>query len=278
MAPVMALLCVLAVRLATRQPIAWKPALLVALAGVASHLALDYTNVYGIRLLLPFSARWLRLDITSVVDPWIWAALLLSLIAPAIARLVGSEIDSAGGNKKSGLAQRPGRAAAILALAFLNIYGGARGVFHQRALAMLDSRMYFDSPPRRVAAFPDTFNPLRWRGLVEGDRFYEMFDLDVRHDFDPTHGVVFRQAEEGVTLRAAANTMQFQDFLRFSQYPLWTVIPVSDPPGGVRVQLSDMRFGATPQKGFAVIGVFDAELRLNNVSVLFLARNTKIAY
>ena len=60
--------------------IAWKMAFLVSLVGVASHLVLDLTNVYGIRLLLPFSARWLRLDITSVVDPWIWAALLLSVI------------------------------------------------------------------------------------------------------------------------------------------------------------------------------------------------------
>ena len=89
MAPVMALLPLLVVRLASRKPIDWKMGYLVSLVGLASHLALDWTNVYGVRLLLPFSSRWLRLDITSVIDPWIWTALLLAVIAPALARLVG---------------------------------------------------------------------------------------------------------------------------------------------------------------------------------------------
>src|SRR5260370_39485336 len=101
----------------------------------------------------------MRLDITSVVDPWIWAALLLAVIAPALARLVGSEM---------GAPIRPGRTAAALALAFVVLYDGARAVIHQRAIEILDSRIYAGSPPGRVAAFPDTFNPFAWRGLVDG--------------------------------------------------------------------------------------------------------------
>src|SRR5207247_2014586 len=92
MAPIMALLPLLIVRLASRKPIAWKMGYLASLAGVVSHLLLDLTNVYGVRLLLPFSDRWLRLDITPVDDPWIWAALFMAVIAPALARLVASEI------------------------------------------------------------------------------------------------------------------------------------------------------------------------------------------
>src|SRR5690348_2155624 len=57
--PVMALLPVLLVRLIARKPVAWLGATAAALVGVASHLLLDLTNGYGIRLLLPFSARWL---------------------------------------------------------------------------------------------------------------------------------------------------------------------------------------------------------------------------
>ena len=52
--------------------------------GRAQPLVLDWTNVYGIRLLLPFSSRWLRLDMTDVVDPWILAMLLLAVAAPAL--------------------------------------------------------------------------------------------------------------------------------------------------------------------------------------------------
>jgi membrane-bound metal-dependent hydrolase YbcI (DUF457 family) len=36
---------------------------------VLSHLLLDWTNVYGVRLMLPFSAKWYRLDSTDIIDP-----------------------------------------------------------------------------------------------------------------------------------------------------------------------------------------------------------------
>jgi inner membrane protein len=253
LAPVMALLPLLLVRLATRKAIDWKMAYLVSLVGVGSHLALDLTNVYGVRLLLPFSARWLRLDINSIVDPWILTALLLSVIAPALSRLVAGEI---------GAPSRPGRTAAILALAFALLYDGARAVIHQRALAILDSRIYLDSPPLRTAALPDEFNPLAWRGLVKGSRFYALFDLDVRKPFDPTTGPFFYRAEDSPALRRAAQTEPFQVFGAFAQYPIWTVTPISDPPNGSRVQLSDMRFGTPRRGGFRAIAILDSQLRV----------------
>jgi inner membrane protein len=260
MAPVMALLPVLVVRLATRKPIAWTVTYLVSLIGVATHLALDLTNMYGVRLLLPFSARWLRLDLTSIVDPWILTALLLSLLAPALSRLVAGEI---------GAPSRPGRTAALLALAFLLLYNSGRAVIHQRALAMLDSRIYLGSPPLRTAAFPDTFNPFAWRGLVECARFDAVFDLDVRKPFDPTTGPFFYRAEDSPALKRAAETEAFQVFGAFAQYPFWTVTPLSDPPNGSRVQLSDMRFGTPRRGGFRAIAILDSQLRVVSSSFSF---------
>src|ERR1035437_6295739 len=49
--PVMALAAVVVVRVAGRKPVRWTGAFFAALLAVASHLALDWTNVYGIRLL-----------------------------------------------------------------------------------------------------------------------------------------------------------------------------------------------------------------------------------
>src|SRR5262249_61899473 len=87
-------LCTLAaaaiVRLIVRKPIAWRGAFFAALLAVASHVLLDFTNIYGIRLLLPFSSAWQSLDITGVVDVWIWAVCLLGLAAPLLGKLVGS--------------------------------------------------------------------------------------------------------------------------------------------------------------------------------------------
>src|ERR1700722_5732632 len=76
-APLMALIPPLLFLIFGRQRISlW--AYGASLIGVMSHLALDWTNPFGIRLLLPFSDRWLRLDITDVVDPWILAILFLA--------------------------------------------------------------------------------------------------------------------------------------------------------------------------------------------------------
>jgi len=263
MAPLMALLPLVIVRLATRKPLAWGAAYLVSLMGLASHLALDLTNFYGVRLLLPFSTRWLRLDITSIVDPWILMALLLSIIGPALSRLVAGEI---------GAPARTGRMASILALGFVLLYDCSRAVIHQRTLEILDSRIYLGEPPLRVAAFPEEFNPFAWRGLVEGSRFYGRFDLDVRNAFDPTTGPFYYKAEDGPALRSASETEPFRIFQDFAQYPIWTVTPVSDPPNGVRVQLSDMRFGTPRQGGFRAIAILDSQLRVQTSKFLFLTR------
>jgi Predicted membrane-bound metal-dependent hydrolases len=265
MAPLMALLPLAIVRLATRKPLAWGSAYLLSLIGLASHLALDLTNFYGIRLLLPFSGRWLRLDITSIVDPWILMALLLSIIGPALSRLVAGEI---------GAPARTGRLAAILALSFVLLYDCAKAVLHQQALAIVDSRIYLGEPPIRVAAFPDEFNPFAWRGLVEGSRFYGRLDLDVRKSFDPTTGPFYYKAEDSPALRSASVTEPFRIFQDFAQYPIWTVTPVSDPPNGVRVQLSDMRFGTPRQGGFRAIAVLDSQLRVQSSKFSFLVRES----
>src|SRR3954468_4221715 len=71
--PVVALLPVVIARLLTRniQGFDWIKAWILSVAGVASHLLLDFTNPYGIRLFSPFSDEWPVLSITSVVDIWI---------------------------------------------------------------------------------------------------------------------------------------------------------------------------------------------------------------
>src|SRR5690349_11256962 len=143
--PVMAILPVLLVRAVTRKPVHWAGAFLGALIAVASHLLLDFTNVYGIRLLLPFSAAWWRLDLTSLFDLWIWSALLLGLAIPFLSRLVGSEISSG----KSRPAHY-GRGGAWFALVCVLLYDGGRAVLHNRAIATLEARLYQGEAPTRV--------------------------------------------------------------------------------------------------------------------------------
>lgn len=255
-APVLAVLAVLIVRLIGREPLPWIPSILVALAGVLSHLLLDLTNVYGIRIMLPFSAHWFRWDITNIVDLWIWAILLISLVAPLLAKLVNAEI---GARKRS---PYPGRGFAIFALVFVAIYSFGRFVLHNRATAILDARVYAGAAPARVAAFPGPANPLLWRGLVETSDAYRVFDLNLVRVFDPSDGQVFLKAAPAPAIDAANQTSTFREYLRFSQFPLWRALPAPDVAGGTRVEVMDLRFGTPVSPGFVCTAILDSQLRV----------------
>lgn len=256
-APLMAALSVALVRIFGTKPISWWGGFSAALVGVASHLLLDWTNVYGVRLLLPFSSEWLRLDITNVVDLWIWAVLLLGVAAPFLARLVGSEITS-GAIKN----RYPGRGAAIFALLFVLIYNCGRGVLHARAVATLESRLYQNRPPLRAVATPSAANPWRWRGVVETTDFVAISDLDLLADFDPSRASIFQKPESGPALQAAARSDTFQEFLRFSQLPFWQVLPQPEPENATRVAVMDLRFGTPASPGFIATAILDSQLRV----------------
>jgi len=262
--PVMALVAVLVVRVASRKPVHWLGAFFAALIGVASHLLLDLTNVYGIRLWLPFSGEWLRLDLTSVIDIWIWGVLLLGIAGPFVGRLVGSEVSSGTLREKN-----HGRGFAIFALAFLLLYNCGRGVLHARAVAVLESRLYAESLPLRVAALPHPANPLRWRGLVETSDFYQVEDVNLAGEFDPARGTVFHKPEPNPALEAARHTAAIQEFLRFARFPLWRVTPVSEPENGQRVEVLDMRFGTPLAPGFLASALLDSNLRAVETSFTF---------
>ncbi len=262
--PVMALLAVLVVRVASRKPVHWLGAFFAALIAVASHLLLDLTNIYGIRLWLPFSGEWLRLDLTSVIDIWIWGVCLLGIAGPFVARLVGSEVSSGTVREKN-----PGRGFAIFALAFLLLYNCGRGVLHARATATLDSRLYGESTPLRVAALPYPANPWHWRGLVETRDFYEVEDVNLAREYDPTRGMVFHKPDPNPALEVARRTVTIQEFLRFSQFPLWRIVPVPEPENGQRVEVLDMRFGTPLAPGFMAGVVLDSKLHAVGTSFTF---------
>lgn len=49
--------------------------LALAYLGALTHPLLDFLNVYGVRLLSPFSNRWYYGDVLFIVDPWFWLIL-----------------------------------------------------------------------------------------------------------------------------------------------------------------------------------------------------------
>ena len=49
--------------------------LLLSYIGVLLHVFMDFTNSYGVRLLMPFSERWFYGDALYIVDPWLYLSL-----------------------------------------------------------------------------------------------------------------------------------------------------------------------------------------------------------
>jgi inner membrane protein len=235
--PVVALLPVLITCAVGRTMRGWKAAWVLSMIGVASHLLLDSTNAYGIRLLLPFSARWFELDLNNIFDFWFWGILLLAWLGPALAKLVSSEIGSRAGS---------GLVVARFALCFLLLYDFGRFLAHQRAVEMLNSRVYQGGLPVRLAAFPaSAANPLEWSGWVETPDVVIHFSLNLLTEFDPASGTTIYKPDHSAALDAARRTLTIEKFLHFARDPLWRVTPVAAPEGAQQVDVRDWRFPFT---------------------------------
>ena len=234
--PLTSLLPVLLVAALYRQRLPWLKAWLLCGIGVASHLLIDWTNNYGVRLLLPFSSRWFHLDWTSLYDGCLMAVLVFAAVWPGFARLVSREI----GERPSA-----GRGVARFALAFFILFDCARGVLHLRAVAQLESRLYNDSPAVQAAALPDPFNPLRWTGVVETAADFRLLAVSPLQQFDSddVRHRYFKPPESPAIVNAKA-TERFRYFVYFARFPVWAEWPVTvDRRPGTRIELTDLRFG-----------------------------------
>jgi inner membrane protein len=236
-APAVALLPMLLVR----AKFSWQ-SYAAALAGVLSHLLLDYTNPYGIQLLLPFSHRRLMLDITNIADVWIWAILFVGLLVPLFLRALRHGADSLGS---------PRATWAWIALTTLVTYEGARFAMHAKAVEMVASHMYNGAAPLEAIAVPADFtHPLRWRGIARGSGFATIVPMDVQEAYDPSLEVTYVESPSAGAVAAARELPEFQTIIRFSQAPFWKTTPVS---GGTLVELLDLRYGTPDKPGFAFV-------------------------
>ena len=69
----------------TREDAAWLAGLL--LVSTLSHLALDWTNSYGVHLFWPIDDRWRYGDSVFIVEPWFWVVAVPPLVASSRSRI-----------------------------------------------------------------------------------------------------------------------------------------------------------------------------------------------
>lgn len=84
----------------------------LAFLACLTHPALDWLNVYGIRLLEPFSSRWFYGDVLFIIDLWLWV-----LLGFAVWFSLRCE-------KRGGEWMRPARIAGAVGLAYIGVNAG----------------------------------------------------------------------------------------------------------------------------------------------------------
>jgi inner membrane protein len=232
--PVMALLAMLL----ARAKFSWR-AHAAAMIAVFSHLMVDWVTFYGVPMLLPFSRHRFRLDIVRLYDPWIAAILFGALVATMLFQSLGIG--------KPGAARRGFAGAALLLfLAFC----GCRMLARRRAVQVFSAGVYEGAAPLRVTALPDPMHPLIWRGIVEGDAFTALTQVDLTRNFTPAAARIYHSAPRSPAIEAALATRPFQVFTEFSQSPFATEVRI---PRATLVQLTDLRFGTPEAPGFVTV-------------------------
>jgi hypothetical protein len=146
----------------------------------------------------------------------------------------------------------------VLALLAVAAYDYSRSILHDRAVAMMDSRIYNGLAPLRAGAFPHQ-NPFLWTGIVELSNAYVEVPIDLRDGFHPLDGATYYKATRGPAAYAAMKTRPFEAMQQFVQYPLWIIEPaprmLPNGESATRVTLMDLRFGTPAAPGFNATAV-----------------------
>ena len=108
----------------------------LAFIGCLTHPALDWLNVYGIRLLEPFSSQWFYGDTLFIIDVWLWAILIAAIWV------------SRRREKWDGAWMRPARVGIAAALAYIGANGAITYLTHKWHFrdAYGESRGFIASP------------------------------------------------------------------------------------------------------------------------------------
>ena len=243
-------------RLVSQQlPERWGYLYFLALIAALSHLLLDYTTAYGIRLFEPFNYRWYSWDIVFIVEPLMLVVLLAGLTLPSLFGLVNQEI----GVRSKG---PRGRGGAIFALVCVVVIWGVRDFQHRRALSSLDARTYDGAEPLRVAAYPYMVTPFRWYGVVETANFFKNVPVN---SLGPeiggeSQGTTYYKPEETPASLAAKASYMGRVYLDWAVFPYLQVYRLRDGTLGYLAEFQDLRYaypdlrgGRSPLTGYVVL-------------------------
>jgi inner membrane protein len=204
-----------------RPPVRGAGLLLLCYAGVLSHVALDWVNNYGVRLLMPFSYRWFYGDAVFIIDPWMWITLGAGIF---LARRFGR--------------RTPARVALTLTAIYVILM--VSSALAARQIVFRNWVNERGAAPRTLMVGPAPIDPLHRRVIVDAGDHYEMgtfswWSRDVQFDAE----ALPRRDDDPAVLRARGHPT-IRGILTWARFPYYDVSRV---PGGSRVTVRDLRFG-----------------------------------
>ena len=244
-----ALIFTIATRKHSLSPIKFSRALFVCSIGALLHVLFDLTNSYGVKLFWPFNEKWCALDSVAQFDVIIFVILAAGIILPMLFRLVGEEI---GAQRKTNRQISPGLAL-VLVLADL----AARPLLHDRAVTLVNSRLYNSAPPISAGAFPDSPSPFHWAGVIITESNLLRAEVPIVIGvYDPFAAKIIYKPEESSALDAARSSSTAILFLGFARFPR---AHVERNDRGYHIEITDMRFEIGAPPGHSMMAAIDVD-------------------
>jgi inner membrane protein len=210
--------------------------LLLSYLGVLLHVFMDFTNSYGVRLLMPFSDRWFYGDALYIVDPWLYLVLGL-------------------GWWLASTRPRPAQIGVGIAALYVAVMLGSNVVARREVAAGLARAGRHET---RFMVTPVFGNPFRREVVIDvGDR-YEKGNLwfDPLPHFRPA-GFGMAKGLDDPAAQAALQSARAQAFLRWSRFPFVQVEPLAlSQVEGARspgIWINDYRYANAGPYGWSAV-------------------------
>jgi inner membrane protein len=194
----------------------------LSFVGVLSHVGLDWLNNYGIRLLMPFSGRWFYGDAVFILDPWLWLILGAGVF---LARRRGT--------------LRPAQVCLLTAAVYIAGMIHSTRVARERVLEAWTAEG--GAPPVDVMVGPAPVDPLRKAVIVDLGDHYRTGGFSWWSGHSRFDAARVDRREHDPAVRQARADERIGAVLTWARFPYYEVAPA---PGGIRVTLRDVRFGA----------------------------------
>jgi inner membrane protein len=198
-------------------PVHWGRLFLLGWLAALSHIALDWTNNYGVRPFWPFSPKWYEGDLVFILEPVMLGVLALAMIVPGLLGLADREI----GAKRVTFR---GQKWAWFALAVTFAMWTVRAVEHQRALTLIGQREWEAGEPRRTGLGPFPVTPFTWHAVVDTGDKYQTAYVDTwtgQVRTNPQTGIFYKPPVTP-TIRAAEASWLGRVYMDWSSWPLVT--------------------------------------------------------